>query len=302
MGLFNKSQKHPVIAVHDGKFHADDLFAAAVLSLVTGGRGEIVRTRDEKVIAAADYVADVGGINDPGSNRFDHHMPEGAGVHKNGIPYASFGLVWSKFGEELSGSEEVAEMVEQKLVSPIDADDNGVALTTPIGEVFPYGFQSFLATFRPTWREDAKMYDASFMELIPLVKKIICREIQIAGDALMARDTVVNAYHAAEDKRVVVLDGAYPFQETLSAFPEPLYIVAPRPGRPEWKVEAVRAKPYGFENRKPLPAAWAGLRDEELAKASGVSDAVFCHRACFLSVAKTRDGAIALAKAAAEAA
>ncbi len=299
MGLFSKK---PVIAVHDGKFHADDLFAAATLLLVTGGRGEIVRTRDEKVIAAADYVADVGGINDPEKDRFDHHMPEGAGMHANGIPYAAFGLVWKKYGIDLAGSAEIAAIIEQKLVSPIDADDNGVSLVTPKGDITPYGFHNFIALFRPTWREDPKMYDTGFMELLPIVKRIIAREMQIANDSLLARDAVLNAYDAAADKRIVELDGPYPFQETLSAYPEPLYIVAPRPGRPEWKVEAVRAKPYGFENRKALPAAWSGLRDEELAKASGVSDAVFCHRGLFMAVAKTRAGALALAKIAVEAA
>ena len=51
-----------------------------------------------------------------------------------------------------------------------------------------------------------------------------------------------------------------------------------------------------FEDRMKLPAAWAGLRDEELAKVTGVPDAVFCHRALFLAVAKSKEGALALAK------
>ncbi len=287
--------------MHDGKFHADDLFAAAALSLVTGGRAKVIRTRDPKLIESADYVADVGDVNDPATNRFDHHMPEGAGTHANGIPYASFGLVWKKFGEELSGSEEIAARIEEKLVCPIDAEDNGVTLVTPTGSVFPYSFQSFLHLYRPTWREDPKMYDASFMELVPMAKRIIAREIQIAQDGILAKDTVEGAYKNAADKRIVVLDASYPFQENLAQYPEPLYVVAPRPGRPEWKVEAVRIKPSGFENRKSLPAAWSGLRDAELAKASGVADAVFCHRGLFLAVAKTREGAIALAKIAAQA-
>jgi uncharacterized UPF0160 family protein len=44
--------------------------------------------------------------------------------------------------------------------------------------------------------------------------------------------------------------------------------------------------------RKNFPAAWAGLRDEELAKVSGVADAQFCHRALFTIAAKSKEGAI----------
>lgn len=36
----------------------------------------------------------------------------------------------------------------------------------------------------------------------------------------------------------------------------------------KWRVQAVAAAPGSFQSRKPLPAAWRGLRDEELSKAS----------------------------------
>ena len=63
-----------------------------------------------------------------------------------------------------------------------------------------------------------------------------------------------------------------------------------------WRLYCVRDNPHVFTNRKDLPKAWAGLRDEELAKATGIKDAVFAHRNRFMAVAKTREGAIALAK------
>ena len=53
---------------------------------------------------------------------------------------------------------------------------------------------------------------------------------------------------------------------------------------------------YSFENRKDLPAAWAGLRDVDLQAVTGVDDAIFCHNGRFLIVAKTLEGARALAK------
>ena len=294
MGLFNKQQ--PKIVVHDGKFHADDLFAAATVRMYLKGAGEIIRTRDQKVIDFADFVLDVGGISDPGQQRFDHHQHGGAGVRSNGIPYASFGLVWRKYGDEICGDSKIAERIERKLVAPIDADDNGYSLVQSTAPVAPYGLQGVLYALRPTWKEDPKMYDTSFMELLPFAQKLIEREIIIARDAIAAEEMVERAYQNALDKRCIELDGPYPYQEKLTAHPEPLFVVAPRPADSKWKVECVRKNPFGFENRKSLPEKWAGLRDSDLALATGVSDAVFCHNGRFLAVAKTKEGAWALAK------
>ena len=50
------------LVTHNGSFHADDLFAAATLSLYLDKKGfdyEIVRTRDMAVINKADYVVDL---------------------------------------------------------------------------------------------------------------------------------------------------------------------------------------------------------------------------------------------------
>jgi uncharacterized UPF0160 family protein len=50
-----------------------------------------------------------------------------------------------------------------------------------------------------------------------------------------------------------------------------------------------------FENRRDLPAAWAGLDGPELAALTGVEDALFCHAKRFLVVARSREGIDALA-------
>jgi uncharacterized UPF0160 family protein len=42
----------------------------------------------------------------------------------------------------------------------------------------------------------------------------------------------------------------------------------------------------------PLPESWAGLMDEELKKASGISGAIFCHKGRFISVWETKDDAL----------
>lgn len=69
-----------------------------------------------------------------------------------------------------------------------------------------------------------------------------------------------------------------------------------------WRIQAVPSEPNGFACRKPLPAAWAGLRDEELAAAAGVPDAVFVHAARFIGGAKSYEGVLKMAVQAVEAA
>ncbi len=293
MGLFSKQI---IVATHDGKFHADDIFACATLELFLNTKSRIVRTRDEAVINKADFVVDVGGIYSPEQKRFDHHMREGAGERANGIPYASFGLVWKEYGAAISGTPEIAARIDARLVSPIDADDNAYPLLELKGDVAPFTLQGFMYMSRPTWCESEEKYDEAFLDLVALAKKIILRQIKIEQDFLSAESIVEKAYADASDKRLIILDENCPWQETLLKYPEPLFLVSPRRGTAGWGINAIPVGKFTFENKKMLPESWAGLRDEDLAKITGVADAVFCHRARFLAVAKTKEGALALAK------
>lgn len=282
------------IVTHDGKFHADDVFAVAVLLLFEKGAG-VARTRDREKIAAADFVVDVGEVYDVKRNRFDHHQKEGAGARKNQIPYAAFGLVWKHVGEQIAGGREVAEMVDRTLVQPLDAYDNGVALFSETSFcVYPYELSDAIRALVPSWREDQGETEKRFREAVSVAQKIILREIEVAQAELEGAQKVQGAYREAEDKRLVILNADLPWKETLARFPEPIFVVHPEGA--VWYLECVRDDPNSFTNRKDLPESWAGLRDEELANTTGVPDAIFCHRNRFMAVAKSREGAVALAK------
>src|SRR3989344_3878896 len=135
-------KKDIIIATHSGTFHTDDCFAVALLILYLRkeiDEVKIVRSRNASDLASAQFVVDVGGIYDEQKNLFDHHQEGGAGVREDGIPYAAFGLVWKKFGEEIAGSKEVKDKFEEVLVEPVDAHDNGVSISSPIFErIFPF--------------------------------------------------------------------------------------------------------------------------------------------------------------------
>ncbi|TSC68324.1 MAG: metal-dependent protein hydrolase [Parcubacteria group bacterium Gr01-1014_72] len=294
------NDRSATIVTHSGNFHPDDIFAVAVLRRLYAGGANVLRSRELSVIASADFAVDVGSEYDPARRRFDHHQEGGAGVRANGIPYASFGLVWKAFGSELCGGDGgVAREIEERLVLPIDAHDNGITLVelTHLG-VYPYLFQDIVQAFRPTWKEDPHGRDKTFFRLVDLAGEILEREIIHAASRSEGERFVREAYERAEDKRSIVLTADYPWEEFLSSRLEPLFVVSPERGTENWQVNAVRTAPNSFESRQLFPVTWAGKRDHELALASGVPDALFCHNKRFFAVARSREGALALVVAA----
>lgn len=288
------------LITHNGSFHADDVFAAAALSIYlekTGETFEIIRTRDKEIIDSGDYVFDVGGAYDPEQNKFDHHQGGGAGKRDNGIEYASFGLVWKKFGVEVcGGSMEIADVLDKKLVAPIDAWDNGFDLVENKHEISPYFIQHAFLSMQLTWREENLTNEKMFLKSVMMGKELLAREIIHIKDWILAKEKVTSIYQNTEDKRIIVLDQNYPFEYILNNFPEPLFAIYFKESSNSWRVKSVREDPKTFRNRKNLPVSWGGLRDQDLQKVTGVPDAIFCHRGLFLAVAKSKEGAIKLAQ------
>ncbi|MBU0612034.1 MYG1 family protein [Patescibacteria group bacterium] len=297
--LFLKKKK--ILVTHDRSFHADDLFACAALCILLNIKKErfkIIRTRDEKIIKKGDYVFDVGGIYDLETNRFDHHQKGGAGKHENGIEYSSFGLVWKKFGEKICGNKDVANFIEQKIVLPIDAGDNGIVLAKSNFEgIFPYEVGDVLSIFKPTSLEDLDKNE-QFFKALAWVKEILKREIKKANDQIEISKIIQNFYQNSKDKRLIVIDkpkvSRYEIWDALQDFKEPLFIVYG--DHEDWSVVAMRKEINDFGNRKDFPSLWGGLTGEELQKITGVQDAIFCHNSLFLAGAKSKEGAIKLAK------
>ena len=297
--ISNKKLKK--IVTHSGNFHADEVFACAVLGILNDGNVEVVRSRDPLVWATGDYVVDVGGVYDHTTGRYDHHQIGGAGAHDNGIPYSSLGLVWKHYGEIVTGTAEAARIIIGRLVEPIDAVDNGVETFSITGVAAPYLIQDAVVAFRPGWNE-SRTEDEGFFEAFDVATKILKREIILAQGKTEGEAKARAAYDAAEDKRIIVLDGNYPSFEVLAEHAEPIYVVKPERGNNgQWKVGTIRAESHTFKNRKDLPVAWAGKQGAELAEISGVPDATFCHNKLFVAGAGSKEGAIALAKKALEA-
>jgi uncharacterized UPF0160 family protein len=290
------------VATHSGGFHADDVFAIAVLRLAHGETLEVVRTRDREEQAAADLRVDVGGKDDPATGDFDHHQRGGAGERPNGIRYASFGLVWREHGEAIAGSREAADGVDAFLVQGVDANDTGQTITESlVADVRPLSVSGVIGGFNPLWDEDLTPTeeDARFLEAVALAEDILRRSIAGAQAWQRARALVQAAIDRAEDPRIVELERNMPWREPLvSAAPEARYVIYPKSAG--WALNAVPVDLGSFDNRLDLPESWGGLTDEALQAETGVPDAIFAHPARFYASAGSRAGILALARLALE--
>lgn len=282
------------IVTHSGSFHPDDVFAVATL-LLQYPDAQVIRSRDKEIIKSADIAVDVGAVYDQSSLRFDHHQSEGAGVRPNGVPYASFGLVWKEFGEGLAGAE-AAYLIEEKLVIPIDAPDNGVSTYSQLFEnIRPYTISDFLYSYVADRNSDEEYMYQIFIKVVNIVKDLLAREILKAKEKLEGMKKVHEILNASKDKRIIVLDQDLPWESVLVSVPEASFVIYKRK-EGNWGVKGIPETIKDFKRKKLLPVSWAGKEGQELRDITGISDAVFCHRDRFIAAAETKESAIKLAE------
>jgi len=278
------------IVTHNGNFHADDVFSIAALKTIFPFF-TLIRTRDLDIIAKADIVIDVGGEYDAETGRFDHHQRGGAGQRENGIPYSSFGLMWMKYGLDIcQGNQEVANAVDAGLVSKIDAIDCGHVEGIYEG----ISLSQTISMFNPTWQEDSH-FDSCFDEAVDFASRVLTRFIASASGGISAKTIVAKAIENAQDPRVIVLEKYTPWKRTVHALSEKaLYIIYPSQTG-QWRIQTVPVEPGSFEDRKPLPAEWAGLSDKVLQEVTGIDDAMFCHNGLFIAGAESFESTMEMA-------
>ena len=50
----------------------------------------------------------------------------------------------------------------------------------------------------------------------------------------------------------------------------------------KWRIQAVSVSATSFDNRRSMPTAWRGLRDDKLSEVAGIPGCVFCHANGFI--------------------
>lgn len=119
----NSLENIAVSVTHPGKFHLDDVMSEGILKKI---KPEIqtIRTKDSAIIANADLRFDVCGEYSHESKSYDHHQKGGAGRRENGVEYASAGLIWKHYSQDICDSK-IAKIVDSQLIQQIDGIDSG---------------------------------------------------------------------------------------------------------------------------------------------------------------------------------
>ena len=280
------------IAVHNGNFQADDVFAVSILRLLYP-EIKIIRSRDPNILKTADIRADVGGKYDPLTNDFDHHQKGGAGQRENGIPYSSAGLVWKHYGRKLVSSDEVFDYIDKNIIQWIDAEDNGLD-TFEVKHLEPFTIADLIRDLNPYWpNRNDKLYDLNFEKAVQIITQLLKQKIGRAEGVVKAGRIVRKKIKECK-KEYLMLDDSIPWKEIVVTESNLQYVVLPDSLGDTWMVYSVPVSLTSFSNRKDLPIAWAGLTNESLQKVTGVKDATFCHNNLFVAIAKSKEGAIKL--------
>ena len=279
-----KGFEFDLAVTHDTIFHADDVFGAALCTMLNP-LITVMRTTDMEVLELHkdDPMAI---IFDIGLGKYDHHQEDKA-LRADGTPYCGFGLLWKDFGHLLCPDDEAWKTVDESLVYAIDAADNGVKQNL---------LSASIKAMNPCWDSTMTEDEAFYNHALPVAKEILKATIEHANASIRAADVVELSYLASPTEEILILDEYMPWSKTVHddpKFKNVLFVVYPSKRR-GWNVQTVPKEPGQFVNRMDFPTDWLGHADPE----RGIH---FAHTANFLIACDTKEQAIRVAQEAVEA-
>lgn len=256
---------------HSGKFHADDVFSAALLLYLNP---EIQIIRGNQVPEEFTGI-----VFDIGRGQYDHHQKDSR-IRENGIPYAAFGLLWETLGKEILG-EELAKTFDEDFVQPLDNNDN----TGEKNEL-----ASLIGNFNPGW-DSRENQDEAFFQAVSVAGMILENKFErYRGNERADRraEEILKANKEAEESRILILPEFIPCQRRLSET-DIAFVVFPS-NRGGYCIQPQK-KEYSLNYKCSFPVEWLGKEKEELAAVTGLESAGFCHKGGFLMTTGTLEDA-----------
>ena len=330
MSAGTKRMAPKTIGTHDGSFHCDEALGCFLLHQTEAyADATIVRSRDPEVLSGCDVVIDVGATYDPTKNRFDHHQRGFDEVFGHGFvtKLSSAGLVYKHFGREIVANvlgldlkdekvEKIYLKVYKAFIEAVDAIDNGVNMydtDAPARYENNTGLSARVGKLNPPWNEPTspEIYYDQFLKAVAVTGAEFVDATKYYGESwILARDYVVSVLDDATKTHpsgeILKLPCYCPWKEHLFELesergtnPLPKYALF-EDDKGQWRIQAIPLTPSAFENRKPLPAAWRGVRDAALDEVTGIEGGIFVHAAGFIGGNKTYEGALAMAAKALE--
>jgi len=258
---------------HNGCFHADDVFATALLLILNPDFNYI---RGNRVPDSFDGI-----VYDIGGGEYDHHNTERK-VRENGISYSSFGLLWRKYGRNLLNDDDFNKL-DQELVEKIDYHDNNG------GE---YELSKVIKEMNPV-NGDEKDFDDAFSIAVSFAKIILENKIKrLVNEHVSA--AIINECIKDSDNGVLIMNEYNPIIKHIGEYTDQVRVCIYPAVRGGYNIQSIRK--YGDDDKKFFPEEWCGRSEDELYTITGIPGFVFCHAGGFLGVTNTKDAAISVAR------
>lgn len=284
------------VAVHNGVFHADDVVCVALLNLYyPDSKVEVIRTRNADDFKNCNFVLDVGAKDEIGDDQicFDHHQKDNSVINGTVVKHCA--------ATKLAQYLKVPEGLFDKALLGIAADDNG---QQELKGKYPNPF-TFVHSLNVGWDESlfGEVQDKNFSVAVDMAVTILkslihdCELEQTAATISMA------AAEKAEGGIAILPQFVGGWQKTICQYndeqkeDDKVKLVVFKSGS-TYRVQVVPVAADSFDSLIKLPEAWGGLRGEDLTKASGIPEAIFCHPGRFIAGWQTEEEAVAAAKAA----
>lgn len=230
--------------------------------------------------AGEDYI-----VFDIGHGCFDHHQDDSPCREGTddapGIPYASFGRLWNRWGKNIFNNDDILDEFDRAFVQPIDAHDNGLSVN-PLSVA--------IASMNPNWNETGDA-NTSFEMAVDMVSDILASMFRSYAAKLDAYEYVMAAAINAED-HVMILERFAPYKQYTKGSVDIDFVIWPSKRNSDWNIGTILAEDGGaFSSKYLLPEAWVDAADRY--KPDGMT---FCHKARFIAAFKTKEQALAAAK------
>ena len=236
------------VYTHAGLFHADEVTAYTIIKMCYNSTDvSFNRLTDLSDIPSDGIVVDIGRKYDHTNKLYDHHqdwIPR-----KNGVPYASAGLIWLHYGKrvismftDIDKTEDIDaihERVDRNLIQGIDAHDadNNYSLKAVCGagEVRVHSLSNIISSFNSDDVKSETSQYFAFIDAADLVKSIISKEIKRAIKHLETEKKFDDLHETMYEDKVIILKESLPWKEIVhEKYPDALYVIAPsnHPGNP----------------------------------------------------------------------
>ena len=206
--LINKDEVTAV--VHGGCFHADDVACVALLKLVHKGVNIVRKFKIDPETETADYILDIGRMDRVTDSQvfLDHHQGPEIIDNTHQVKHCAF----SKLVERMIEPDDklFKKHLFNALILPVSAQDNGQngaelgLMPSPL---------TFVNAMTLSWKDDQKLSDQRFNEVVDMVMVVIKNIIKNIEDKIEAVDEVTEAIKKMEGC-VLVLDRYLPWTDT----------------------------------------------------------------------------------------